>query len=93
MKWVTRGKAIQLDGKDFRISYLPNAKNIMGFGFFSGDTDTETAIVIDDQQKADKYGRYLILNGDYRKKYEQVFSQGLEACIDVFKENIAEVSS
>jgi hypothetical protein len=73
-------------GDGFYISYLDGNLAKKGFEDFPeviamlDDSLHETAIVtIDD--------KYYILKGDYRKEYEAVIEQGLEACMKVFRDN------
>lgn len=40
----------------------------------------ETAIITEDH-------KYRILNGDWRKEYEEIYQNGLEACIEFFNNN------
>lgn len=69
---------LDLDGKNF-ISFQP-LQNPFGFAFFAADTaEGETAIVTEDD--------YRILNGDWRKEYEKLAEEGLEACIKFYEEN------
>jgi hypothetical protein len=54
-----------------------------GFDSFSADTaEGETAIIKD--------GKYFILNGDWRKAYE---NKSFDECMKIFSENISEISS
>ena len=86
-KWRTTvaGNEI-LDSKDekFFISYNPFVEIggfFRGLSMFGSDGGSaETALVI----RGKKKNKYLILNGDFRKEYEDVISKGLTACKKVY---------
>lgn len=64
--------------EDFYISYNPGTGKT--FPMFAGDGGVgsdETAIVKD--------GNFYILNGDFRKEYEEIVDQGFEACYKFFE--------
>lgn len=90
MEWKKINYNFILDGDGFFISYLPNSANVGGMGgLFAGDTMQETAIVV----KKDSGNKYYILNGDWRKHYELLAPQGLEACMTLFNSEKEEHSS
>ena len=80
-----------LEGDGFYISYnkdtgtdhlggmLTELGNTLGANLKDG---TETALCYE--------GRFDILEGDFRKEYEEAFPQGLGACKEVFKKHEAE---
>ena len=71
MQWRKLSSNEVLDGEDFLISY--NLRPWQGVSFFKSDTGgAETALVKDNV--------FLILNGDYRKQYEELVPKGFEAC-------------
>jgi hypothetical protein len=93
-KWITIDNHSTLSGKDFYISYVStkgqpkNQKAIMKM------FDTLLSLTIDkDVKRTDetalvKGKTYLILNGDYRKQYEQLVPKGYKACKDFYTKNI-----
>ena len=89
MKWTKLEHNEVLEGDGFYISFLPNTRNFMGFEskLFAGDDkgQGETALVKD--------GTYLILNGDYRKEYEEAVPNGYEACRAVYESHQHKASS
>lgn len=74
---------LTLESDDFYISYLlPNAMTKRyGWGASDDESIGETALIVRDPWDC------KILNGDFRKDYETVFSQGYEACLEVFNNN------
>ncbi len=63
-----------LEGDGFYISYNPD---FSGFSHWvSDDGSDETALCKD--------GKYFILNGDFRDRYEEIIDQGFEACFDFY---------
>jgi hypothetical protein len=73
--WLDMGPNVLLEGEGFEISYNPG--NYFGLSSFSRDTGgAETALMKD--------GKYFILNGDYRKDYEELVDKGFEACIKFY---------
>jgi hypothetical protein len=86
----TTGKMMTFDGipvlvpndtkeaKGFYISY-----NNRDIGTYGSDT---TALVKGQMEK------FLILNGDHRKAYDELIPQGFDACYDYFKRNISQIS-
>ena len=78
-----------LDGDGFFISYQPNPCP-MGVTFFASDNySDETALVV----PSDSKNKWRILNGDFRKEYENAIRNGLKACIEVYEANISQKSS
>ena len=77
-KWVrkrlTIGVTYLLCGKGFYISYNPDPTlSLGGWALFAADYNSdETALC--------RGKKYYILNGDYRKQYEQLLDQGFNAC-------------
>lgn len=79
-KWETSPTRpnMLLDGDGFFISYNPNTGSLLPM--FRGEGDgAETALCKD--------GAFLILNGDFRKEYEEAFPRGYEACLAVYEAN------
>lgn len=91
MKWETIDQNSILWGDGFYVSYLSDTSNISGFGsLFAGDGGMdETAIVVKIGDKTN----YYILNGDWRNQYENAVSDGLEACMNIFRKNNKEYGS
>jgi len=88
MKWEeTGGGNIVLEADGFRISYNDFTSNSEFWipSFASDEGQPETAICVD--------GKYYILNGDFRKEYESLVPQGLDACMKFFEANIDKESS
>jgi hypothetical protein len=78
---IIRGskEKIEIDSKiytGFYISY--NDKDIAGYG-----CDT-TALVVGQMEK------FYILNGDHRNQYLNIIDQGIDRCLEYFKENVGE---
>lgn len=65
-----------LKKENFYISYNPKPCATLP-GFASDGGGDETAIVKD--------GKFYILNGDFRKEYEELVDQGFDACYNFFK--------
>lgn len=65
-----------LEAPDFYISFN-EAPPDFGMGFGSDDGGEETALC--------KGGKYFILNGDFRKQYEELVPKGFEACFAFFE--------
>ena len=64
-----------LDGDGFYISYNPSP--FQGNKFFGSDKgNSETALC--------REHKFYILNGDYRKQYEELIPQGFEKCKEFF---------
>lgn len=83
-----------LERGNFFISYNPSTGGQDGSSIFTelGNAlggnlkdGEETALVLRNYG-ADK--TFLILEGDFRKEYEEVIAGGYEACLDVYKRNI-----
>jgi len=83
-KFVEEGENYVLRGKGFFISYYPNPRSFIPM------FQDETALVL--VNLAGK-NRCLILNGDFRKEYEEVIDQGLEACLAVFQKHKANMKA
>ena len=91
LTWKKSSNNETLGGDDFYISYnqdtgvgplsatMTAAGNIFGAEFKNGP---ETALCYE--------GKFAIMEGDFRKEYEEAFPQGLEACKAVFKKHEAE---
>jgi hypothetical protein len=72
-----------LRAKGFAISYNPGDYLAP---IFSGDGGSdETALLF--------RGKFYILNGDYRKRYEALIGKGYKACKQLFLDNIENRSS
>ena len=83
----TNGGNEVLEGDGFFISYHPTPG--VGISFFeSDDGSDETALV-----KEDSDIKYRILNGDYRKEYEELIPQGFEACLAFYEKMCVEHDS
>lgn len=77
-----------LKGDDFYISFNADLKATLGPGmalFDSDNSQAETALVIN--------GQFLILNGDWREQYALAASQGKDAVLKVYKDNLSSRSS
>ena len=75
-EWKETGVGnVILSGEGFHISFNPSPCNGIP-GFSSDGGSSETALCYNN--------RFDILNGDFRKEYEEVFDQGLEACKEVY---------
>lgn len=68
-----------LQGDGFIISYNPDTTN--GPAFFAGD-GAETAL----RDERNGRGRCLVLNGDWRKQFEELVPMGYNACLALYKE-------
>ena len=81
VEWKKGKNNYILEGDGFYISY--NSAPWGGvFPMFAADNNSdETALCI---EKGDQILGY-ILNGDFRKDYEQVVNQGLNACMEIYK--------
>ena len=67
-----------LKGEDFYISFNGNPGE--GLPLLGGDTDEgETALCYG--------GKYFILNGDFRKDYEQLLAKGFDECFKFYEKN------
>lgn len=77
--WVYMNPNSILKSKDesFYISYNPGDYTISAFSFDTGGD--ETALV--------REGKYYILNGDHRDKYEKRIDKGFSVCLDYFDKN------
>jgi len=87
MNWIKSNNNYVLKGDDFYISFLSNEASYLLWGYAwanDGDQD-ETAICHD--------GKFYILNGDYRKEYEELFPQGYDACYTFYLNNQDKKSS
>lgn len=79
-------------GDDFHISYnpatgagIPLAAILSGLvGAPNGLPETALCVHPDEDDKRVWY----ILNGDFRKEYEEAFPNGLETCLEVYRRNI-----
>lgn len=69
-----------LRGDGFYVSY--NAFEPLDlFGALPLDIPEETALVFLDEEGSDAF---LVLRGDFRKEFEAVIDQGLQACMDLY---------
>ena len=75
-----------MDGDDFFVSYNPDTTAAFGaISLFAGDgVGEETALCID--------GKYFILNGDFRKEYEDAIDN-VDHCRAIYDKNKAEHDS
>lgn len=76
-----------LNCNNFFISYNAHPCNYMP-GFGSDGGGAETALV----NHADRY-KFRILNGDFRKEYEELAPLGWEACLDFYNKMKGEFQS
>lgn len=80
-----------LQGDNFYISYNPSTGTELMAGTFTSVANSLGSILgksfKDGEETAlkDSSGQWYILQGDYRKEYEKVFSKGEKACISVFR--------
>jgi hypothetical protein len=63
------------------VSYNSDTSRVLG-GLGVGDILEETALV--DSRRRYQGCKYLILNGDYRKQYEERLPHGFEACLTFY---------
>lgn len=93
MEWRKLHENYVLDGDGFYVSWLPSTRTFMGVPskLFEGDDKGkgETALV-NDSLPGEKY---LILNGDYRKEYEEALPKGYAACRAVYEAHRAVAGS
>lgn len=76
-----------LKGKDFYLSYNPQTgTNSLLADFASALTGNENG---KEETALYSHGVWYILNGDFRKEYEEAFDGGFDACAAVYKRNIA----
>ena len=78
-------KNLTLDGDGFYISYN-SGESLLG----PDTTNGETAICLKESSVANPF---YILNGDFRKEYEELVPKGLEACMEFFKSQSDKISS
>lgn len=84
---VSGNQVLGFDG--FFISYMPPL-GMSGFRLMaSNNHGAETALCVEDCNRTN----YFILNGDFRKQYEEIGPQGLEACMKFYRDNIGQSSS
>lgn len=77
-----------LGNDEFYLSFQPAQEIAPGLPSFDAETDKgETALCLNTPRV------WYILNGDFRKQYEDAFPQGLEACKKVFFDNIKHKSN
>lgn len=83
------GENYTLDGDGFYISWLPSTKHIMGTRsrMFEGDDKGAGETALCNPGLKDEHQKWLILNGDFRKEYEEAFPGGYEACRAVYEAN------
>lgn len=84
--WETTDMGNELLGyDDFYISYRANT-NSFGSMFVGDDGGVgETAVCYDDN--------FMILNGDFRKDYEELAKQGLDKCLEFYNSKKTENAS
>lgn len=75
------GSNYLLEGEGFYISYNSHPGGGINF-FMADDGRDETALCIE-KENGDRL--WLILNGDFRKEYEERFPKGLDACIELYQ--------
>lgn len=80
-EWTTTHMGNKIvHGEGFMVSYndfLNISGNTLGSAMGSDNRSAETALCFDNT--------YLILNGDFRKEYEAVIDEGLDACKKVYE--------
>ena len=94
-KKVVGGNNYILSEGTFYISYNPNTANDMMSRFFTQLANSSGRNVQDGEETAltdTIKDKWFILEGDFRKEYEEAFPKGLEACMEVYKKNIAKRS-
>lgn len=64
-------------GKGFFVSYNPNTAS--SGKVWQGSSLTETALC--------KPGKYYVLDGDFRKQYEELIDKGWKACKKFYDDN------
>lgn len=69
---------VTMDGKGFYISYNPVDVSIYG--------DVTTALVLGQEE------HFYILNGDHRAGYKPLIPKGFYACLNYFKQHIAQIA-
>lgn len=78
MPFIKQKHNYKLEGDGFFINYNPNPG--AEIASFRGDNrSSETALV----EKAEDRN-YRILNGDFRKEYEELAPKGFEACLEFY---------
>lgn len=88
-KWIDNNDNYVLKGRGFYISYNPDTNvagkglgmllNMLGNAFeetLEDDGRAETALVVTEGRNKGFY----ILNGDFRKQYEKIYSKGFKEC-------------
>lgn len=83
MKWQQGLFNLFLECDGFHISYVPDTSIIISH--FAGDTIDETSIVTDSET--------LVLNGDFRKQYEELIPLGFDSCLEFYYKNKAKHGS
>lgn len=76
MNWENMGYNSILRKGDNFISYNPNPTNMLGLPCYDGDGGPETALY---EKSSDKF---FILNGDFRKEYEEAPNWSL--CMNIY---------
>ena len=83
MEWKKLINNEVLDMGEFYISFNPHKEHITGLSFFRPDTDRgETALV--KEKDIENKIQFRILNGDFRKEYEELVSEGFTACLNFY---------
>ena len=89
MNWIKNGKNYILSDVGFYISFLDyQTSTTLGINSWSNDKDQDETALCNRLN-----GEFYILNGDYRKEYEELFPKGYEACYDFFLANQDKKSS
>lgn len=93
MEWTKNKYNEYVKGDGFFVSYNPNPNlnptnalyNALGASVGIETKREETALVVPGGKP-----KWRILNGDFRKEYEEAIPLGLDACIAVYEENKAQ---
>lgn len=98
-KWIKKDNGQVLSGNGYYISYVKFVKGTVAADLFKGffmpdctDERTETALVIVDENGNSDTGRFYILNGDFRKEYEQA-CPNLKKSLSIYRKHKAEFGS
>jgi hypothetical protein len=59
-----------------------------GFSVSYNDTDARYYGSVTTSLGLGQMQKFYILNGDHRKKYEEIIKQGFDACLSYYKDNI-----
>ena len=69
------------EDEDFFVSFNGHKNVVPGIDAFDAETPFgETALIKDDN--------YYILNGDFRKEYEEIIDKGFQKCLELYYANL-----